>query len=351
LSAGSNYQGGSELTFSWDFQQEHIEGSSFNSSPVNGPTQITLSLATASGCTADTIIPISFKPFENPITLQLATYDNETGKNKIVWTDTEGYNIDSIYILRAEGSEPVDPFDTIKYNPNATEYIDHRSFPSQHPYSYALKTKDECGAYSEPTSVHKTIYLDAFQNANQTLQLLWSNYQGRNTGEFILLKGHNPESLIPFVTLNSFYQIYTDDLPLDSAFYQVEAHLYHYPYNPETDASKSNLFRFEEKTFSGSADTLIIDTHLGVPATGEAFIRVYPNPTRDYVNIDLNRFSLYDNYSLKIVDTQGRVVFDKKCSQPSFEINMNEFGTRGLYYLQFLNPENKVLDTKVILLQ
>ena len=105
------------------------------------------------------------------------------------------------------------------------------------------------------------------------------------------------------------------------------------------------------ETCSGN-DTLKIDAGtIGDIGPEINSIKVYPNPSQGIIVIDLGNYTHYSTCTLRIIDTMGREIFNRKCNQAVYEINLSEFGEKGMYYLQFLNPENTVLDTKIIVLQ
>lgn len=101
-------------------------------------------------------------------------------------------------------------------------------------------------------------------------------------------------------------------------------------------------------------DTLIINVKLtGInPPDNYNTIKVYPNPTKDilYINTGSN-YSQMTNYKLKITDTKGLVIFESNVNKQLFEINMNDFGNKGLYFIQIIDSSNKIIDTKKLLLE
>lgn len=100
-------------------------------------------------------------------------------------------------------------------------------------------------------------------------------------------------------------------------------------------------------------DTLIIDVLLtGVqPPDDINTLKVYPNPAKDYLIINTGNYSEMTDYSIKIVNELGAVVFETEVTQPSYEINLSTWTGKGLYVLQVLDNNNTIKAVKKIILQ
>ena len=99
-------------------------------------------------------------------------------------------------------------------------------------------------------------------------------------------------------------------------------------------------------------DTLRINVELTGTSPEEIVqIKVFPNPTRDILNIDIPDYSQIENYTLQIMDVNSRVVHVSKLNQKLTQINMSEFGSTGLYFLLIYNEDMELLHNKKILLE
>jgi len=99
-------------------------------------------------------------------------------------------------------------------------------------------------------------------------------------------------------------------------------------------------------------DTLRIEVNLGIPQPNTFnTIKVYPNPTRNIIHIKTGNYLSMENYSIRIINNLGAVVFWNLCNQQEFTIDIGEFGAKGLFYLQIINAGNQVIDTRKILLE
>jgi hypothetical protein len=100
-------------------------------------------------------------------------------------------------------------------------------------------------------------------------------------------------------------------------------------------------------------DTLIIDVLLtGVqPPDDINTLKVYPNPAKDYLNINTGNYSEMTDYSIKIINDLGATVFETKVTQPAYEINLSTWTGKGVYVLQVYDSNNTIKVVKKIILQ
>lgn len=99
-------------------------------------------------------------------------------------------------------------------------------------------------------------------------------------------------------------------------------------------------------------DTLIIDIALHVQSNEITNrIKIYPNPTNDIVYINTGEFNTMNEYTIRIVNSLGSLVFENLCIQQEFQINISTFGTIGLYYIQIYDDNNQLIDTRKIILE
>jgi hypothetical protein len=72
----------------------------------------------------------------------------------------------------------------------------------------------------------------------------------------------------------------------------------------------------------------------GIDETDNGKIKVYPNPTQDFLVIDIHDYSSTPDYSIKIVNQLGTKVFETKIKQPQYKINTSSWSGKGVYILQ-----------------
>ena len=77
-------------------------------------------------------------------------------------------------------------------------------------------------------------------------------------------------------------------------------------------------------------------------------VSFFPNPTRDFINIDLGILTEKE-YQFSLIDINGKVVLEKTITNPNQleKINITSF-TKGLY-LATLNAGNKKISKKIVI--
>jgi len=96
-------------------------------------------------------------------------------------------------------------------------------------------------------------------------------------------------------------------------------------------------------------DTLIIDMKIAGIFNK---INIYPNPTREmvYINTGIN-FKEMNDYTIKIVNSLGQTLFQNKIDRELFSVDFKTFGATGLYYVQVIDKNNQIVETRKILFQ
>jgi hypothetical protein len=98
-------------------------------------------------------------------------------------------------------------------------------------------------------------------------------------------------------------------------------------------------------------DTLFIETTLSLSPLTQNTISVFPNPTNDHVTIHTGNFALMPNYSIKIENSLGQVVFTTPLNQQTFYLDLNGWSGNGIYYLKLLDAQNNEVTIRKIVLQ
>ena len=100
-------------------------------------------------------------------------------------------------------------------------------------------------------------------------------------------------------------------------------------------------------------DTLIIDISLiGINPPIFAYqLLVYPNPTRDFILIDIPASLQLLGYSVEIVNAVGQTIFTGILNQSQLQVNLNAIGATGTYNLVIKDSTGIMVDSKVIILQ
>ncbi len=101
-------------------------------------------------------------------------------------------------------------------------------------------------------------------------------------------------------------------------------------------------------------DTLIINVNLfnSSPVTFNNTLKIYPNPTKDKINIDCgSNFRSMQNASVRIINALGQAMFESKISQQNFEVDMSTWTGKGLYLVYIIDSKGNINDVRKIVLQ
>ncbi len=101
-------------------------------------------------------------------------------------------------------------------------------------------------------------------------------------------------------------------------------------------------------------DTLIIDAVLTTgfnPPDNINTIKVYPNPTKDFIFINTGDYTKMNGYQLKIINQTGTVVFETRVEEPLYKVNLSTLSGKGLYFIQVIDSGGSIIDIRKIILQ
>lgn len=106
------------------------------------------------------------------------------------------------------------------------------------------------------------------------------------------------------------------------------------------------------QTINDTVDVLLIKVKItsGTFINSIASISVYPNPTSDLLIIETEDLSKLENYSIKIVDLQGKEFFNSKISNSKTQISLSTLVGSGVYLLQVLDIQGNISESRKIVL-
>jgi len=108
-----------------------------------------------------------------------------------------------------------------------------------------------------------------------------------------------------------------------------------------------------DTTYISVTDTLYINTIItGLTAPDNVnSIKVFPNPAKDHITIDYGNYEKMNGYLLKITNSLGQEVYSTTISQQSSFIALNSWTGDGIYIVQIIDPTDKVINIKKIIIQ
>jgi hypothetical protein len=100
-------------------------------------------------------------------------------------------------------------------------------------------------------------------------------------------------------------------------------------------------------------DTLKIKVQLttGIKAGQQTSMNVYPNPTSDILIIEASDIQALGGYSYKILDLQGKEVYNALATTSKTEISLKSIGVKGMYILHIVDEKGVSIENKKIVLE
>lgn len=80
-------------------------------------------------------------------------------------------------------------------------------------------------------------------------------------------------------------------------------------------------------------------------------IVIYPNPATDHLTLTIGESFDDPDYTIKIMNVLGKVVFETKINQSQYEVNVSSWKMKGAYVLQVYNKYKKVVLAKTIIVK
>jgi hypothetical protein len=108
-----------------------------------------------------------------------------------------------------------------------------------------------------------------------------------------------------------------------------------------------------KKTINDTVGILKISFQLttGIKANTVTNISVYPNPTSDVLIIDATDSQALAGYTYRILDVQGKQIYNAPVTSSKTEIALKTLGAKGVYVLHIVDANGISIENKKIVLQ
>lgn len=106
-----------------------------------------------------------------------------------------------------------------------------------------------------------------------------------------------------------------------------------------------------DTTFVSVTDTLVIEFATGAEQLNMNLIKIYPNPTKDFVNIDFGDFKNLNGYFVKVINELSQIEFMSQITQEQISIDISSLLGKGIYYIQIIDKDSKIVSVRKLLLQ
>lgn len=154
--------------------------------------------------------------------IDLVTADAATGHNVVTWQiaipESDKDLFDSVHIYKE--STTADQYVCIGRARIADgRFVDTQSDPTMRRSRYRLTLGTFVAAETQPGTPHSSVHMMINRAAGGGYNLLWTPYEGRAIGSYVLLRGSSPDNLQPFATLSGNDMSFTDRTAGDGATY------------------------------------------------------------------------------------------------------------------------------------
>ena len=144
-------------------------------------------------------------------------------------------------------------------------------------------------------------------------------------------------------------------------------------FNPSKAKLGKNTVKYNFKNTTGCADStnftmILVDTlgnkcstydtlkikmklTTGIKAGQQTSMNIYPNPTSDKLIIEANDIQAISGYKYKILDIQGKEVYNALATSAKTEISLKSIGAKGMYILHIVDEKGVSIENKKIVLE
>jgi hypothetical protein len=181
---------------------------------------------------------------------------------------------------------------------------------------YKLAIVDLCNNVSTTSPFHKTIHLTSNVGLNNTVNLIWSHYEGVDFGSYNIYRGTTPNDFTLLATIASNLNSYTDLNPLvGQAYYFIEVEGIACDPSRSIQTSKSNIINYE---------------FVDIQEIIAPIFSIYPNPASDFITLQCNAELIGEEYM--IYDVAGKMVMKGLITSAATAIDV-KFLSAGQYVL------------------
>jgi hypothetical protein len=330
-------------TYHWSIPNGYSIVSGLNSNSINidaslnsesGNIKVVGKNACGAGDTSSILfVNVSGLPTQD---LCVVTVDSSSTRNEIFWQKNGVSIIDSFKVYRVKTLSIDTLIGTVAYS-DLGRFIDTTANPNVTSYTYKISAIDLCGNESVKSSAHQTIHLQSiYSTTPKKTDLSWNLYVGASVDNYRVLRDTNnsgnwqvlANTLAPNVTSYTDLSIPPTALSLQ---YRVDV-----IWTNSCDANAKVAQSIVNTTKSNTKDFVLpttptptVDVGINNQDALNNSISVYPNPTKDEFQIDID--SDIHEFEFEIYNQLGsRIYSEKVFNSNQSKVNMNSFGS-GVY--------------------
>lgn len=357
------------VTYQWTINQQTYNEKSVTINP-NENELYQLTATTPGGCEDTDNALIERSAAEHSYTMARVTNDASTGNNVMDIRLTNAETFDSVFIYRrkADLQEQFKMIATLNADNEDLSYTDASAKTWNEAYEYQIQILDVCGFPGNPDLIppnHKSMLLSGSRVNKNTVLIQWLPYEGRNVSEYQIYRATGEGDLNKIYSTSTDYNYNDIFTTSEKLSYQVKA-IFSNDYQPdELNTSWSNLIRIStdfnavtdtifiyDTVRISVTDTLIIDVPFaGINVNQYASVKVFPNPTKEFLHIMAGDLRNIDGYVIRISNTAGEEIYREPVTETLTTIQLSKFGKTGLYFIEIINDEGLRLDVRKIVLE
>jgi hypothetical protein len=111
----------------------------------------------------------------------------------------------------------------------------------------------------------------------------------------------------------------------------------------------TNIITVLDTVYLSIYDTLIVDIFSSISQSPINTIKVFPNPTKDFLNINNGNYSVINNYQYIIINSIGQSVFIHVVNSANTLVNISAW-PEGIYFLNIYDATSKLVEVKKIII-
>jgi hypothetical protein len=257
--------------------------------------------------------------------------------NKVVWEQMGTSNVSSYKIYKQNTLNSQYEFYKNQDAKNYSEFIDSSSNSSAQIDRYKISYVDTCGNESDiSTSNHSSILLTTSMGLNNNINLSWNAYEGFVVPNYEIwrsIDGVN-YSLLSTVANNTFS--YVDQNAPTVVYYQIRV----------SKSGGCNPTKRGGNSYASSNIKSINLTPLTVNELTSLLFNIFPNPTSDLITISN---ALGNN--ARVMDVAGKTIFTTAITSDNYQFSMKSFAGKGVYFVQILGENERLLDVKKVVVE
>ena len=257
---------------------------------------------------------------------------NINGKNTVIWENISETFITKYRIYKQ--NKKTSTYDLVNEQDKSKLSQWNDTASNNQVERYLLAYVDSCGTEHQGPN-HTTLMLSSNVGLNGTVNLAWNAYEGFEYPNFEIWRSTDGVnfSLLSSVANNTF--AYIDNTPPISAWYQIRITKQDVctPTKRGNNYVGSNIISKEGKSLSLNEQKQ------------ESFF-VFPNPTKDVITI-----SNALGKTIRILDLQGKEVYNALATSAKTEISLKSIGAKGMYILHIVDEKGVSIENKKIVLE